>query len=49
MALRAAVLAPLTVWSYGRVGVSLETTLVSYVFVLFAMMLTLDLRHFRVK
>ncbi len=49
MALRAGVLVALTVWGYGRESVSLNALLVSYVFVLIALLLSLELRHLRVK
>lgn len=49
MALRAAVLGALAVWGWGRRGVSFEALLLSYVFALLAMLLTLEFRHLRLK
>lgn len=48
MALRAAVLLGLAVWGYGRDGVGLEALLLSYVFALLALLLTLEFRHLRI-
>lgn len=49
MFLRAAVLAGLAVWGYGRQGTALETLLISYVFALLALLLTLEFRHLRIS
>jgi hypothetical protein len=49
MALRAAVLALLAIGGYRRESLSFETLLVSYVFALLALLLTLELRHLRIK
>lgn len=49
MVLRAGVLAALAAWGYGRASVSFETLLLSYVFALLALLLTLELRHFRIR
>lgn len=49
MALRAAVLGAVAVWGYGRESVTFETLLLSYVFALLALMLTLEMRHLRIK
>lgn len=48
MFLRAAVLGALAVWGYGRTGVSFEPLLLSYVFALLALLLTLEIRHLRI-
>ncbi len=48
MALRAAVLGLLAAWGYGRETWSLEALLLSYVFALLALLLTLELRHLRI-
>jgi hypothetical protein len=47
MALRAAVLAGLAVWGLKRAGSSMEALLLSYVFVLLATLLTLEIRYMR--
>lgn len=49
MALRAAVLGALTVWGYRKSFVSLDALLISYVFALIGLLLTLEFRHLRVK
>lgn len=49
MALRAAVLGALAVWGYRRETVSLDALLISYVFALLALLLSLEFRHLRVK
>jgi hypothetical protein len=49
MALRAAVLGGLAWWAYGRETVALEALLMSYAFGLIGLLLTLELRHLRVK
>lgn len=49
MALRAGVLAVLAAWGYRRETVSLDALLVSYVFALLALLLSLEFRHLRVK
>jgi hypothetical protein len=48
MALRAAVLAALTVWGVRR-GASMEALLLSYVFALILILLTLEMKHLRLK
>jgi len=49
MVLRAGVLAALAVWGYGRESVSFEGLLLSYVFALLALLLTLEMRYLRIK
>ena len=49
MALRAAVLGMLAVWGYERPGSSLEALLLSYVFGLLTLLLTLEMRHLRIR
>lgn len=49
MVLRATVLALLAFWGYRRESLSFEALLLSYVFALLALMLTLELRHLRIK
>ncbi len=49
MALRAATLAGLAVWGYGRESTSLNALLVSYAIVLIALLLTLESRHLKLK
>lgn len=49
MALRAGVLAALVVFGYGRKSVTLESLLLSYVFVLLALLMTLEMRHLKIK
>lgn len=49
MALRAAVLLVLAAWAYERPGTSLEAVLLSYVFVLLALLLTLEMRHLKIR
>ena len=49
MALRVAVLGALAVWGYRRETVSLDALLISYVFALLALLLSLEFRHLRVK
>jgi hypothetical protein len=49
MALRAAVLLALAFWAYARPGTSLHAVLLSYVFALLALMLTLEMRHFKIQ
>jgi len=49
MALRAAVLAVLVVWGSRRLDVSIESLLVSYVFALMTMLLTLEFRYLRLR
>lgn len=48
-ALRAAVLAALVIWGWKRQGVSMEPLLLSYVFTLLAMLLTLEFRYLRLR
>ena len=48
MALRAATLAALTVWGV-RSGASMEALLLSYVFALILILLTLEMKHLRLK
>lgn len=47
MALRAGVLTGLALWGWKRTGVSMDALLLSYVFGLLAMLLTLEFRHLR--
>lgn len=49
MVLRAFVLAALAVWGWRRESFSFEGLLLSYVFALLALLLTLELRHLRIK
>lgn len=49
MILRAGVLAALAVWGHGREAVSFEGLLLSYVFALLALLMTLEMRHLRIK
>lgn len=49
MALRAFALAGLAFWGYGRESVQFEALLLSYVFALLALLLTLEMRHFKIK
>jgi hypothetical protein len=49
MALRASALGALAVWGYGKKILSFEALLLSYVFALLVLLLTLELRHFRIK
>jgi len=49
MAVRAAVLAALAVWAYGKDGLSFEAVLISYVFALMALLLTLEMRHLKIR
>ncbi len=49
MVLRAAVLAALAVWSYRRASVSFEAVLLSYVFALIALLMTLEMRHLKIR
>jgi hypothetical protein len=49
MLLRAVVLLALAVCTYGRPGTSFEAVLLSYVFALLALMLTLEMRHFKIQ
>lgn len=49
MFLRACVLLALAVWAYKRPGTSLEAVLLSYVFALLALLLTLEMRHLKIK
>lgn len=49
MAVRAGALGALTVWGYGREGLSLEALLLSYVFAVLVLLLTLELRHLRIR
>lgn len=48
-ALRALVLAALAAWGWKRAGVSMEALLLSYVFTLLAMLLTLEFRYLRLR
>ncbi|MEK7383895.1 MAG: hypothetical protein AAB262_11515 [Elusimicrobiota bacterium] len=48
-ALRALVLAALAAWGWRRTGVSMEALLLSYVFTLLALLLTLEFRHLRLR
>ncbi|UPT73956.1 MAG: hypothetical protein M0D55_19320 [Elusimicrobiota bacterium] len=49
MVLRAAVLLALGVWAYGMESLSYEVVVITYVFALLALLLTLELRHLRIK
>lgn len=49
MALRAAALVVLAVGAYGRASVSLDVLLVSYAFAVLTLLLTLEMRHIRLK
>lgn len=49
MFLRALVLGALAVWNYRREAVTMEALLLSYVFALLAMLLTLEMRHLRIR
>ena len=49
MALRIFTLLALAVWGYGNESLSLNVLLLSYVFALLVLLLTLELRNFRIK
>jgi hypothetical protein len=49
MALRAVVLAGLLVWGLRHHGSSMEALLLSYVFALLAILLTLEIKHLRLR
>ena len=49
MALRAGALAALLMFGYGRRSVTLETLLLSYVFMLLALLMTLEVRHLKIR
>lgn len=49
MVLRAGVLGILAVWGYERTAVSFEALLLSYVFALLALLLTLEMRHLKIR
>lgn len=49
MALRAGTLVALAVWGYRREGVSLEALLLSYAFAVLTLLLTLEMRHLRLR
>lgn len=49
MALRVAALAGLMAWSWGREGLATDALLVSYVFGLLAMLLTLETRYLKLS
>ena len=49
MALRATTLVVLAAWGYGNEFVSLNALLISYVFALLALLLSLEFRYLRVK
>lgn len=49
MAVRALGLGALFAWGYGREGISLEGLLLSYVFAVLTLLLTLELRHLRIR
>jgi hypothetical protein len=49
MVLRVGLVFALLVWGYGRKTVTLETLLLSYVFGLLALLLTLEMRHFKIR
>lgn len=49
MGLRAAALAALMAWSWRREGVSVEALLLSYVFGVLAMLLTMEMRELKAR
>jgi hypothetical protein len=49
MVMRAGLMFALAAWAYGRAGVSLEALLLSYAFGLIGLLLTLEMRYFRIK
>jgi hypothetical protein len=49
MVLRAGVLGALAVWGYRRASLSFEGLLVTYVFALLALLLTLEMRHLKIR
>jgi hypothetical protein len=49
MVLRAGVLMALAAWGYKRAGLSFEALLLSYVFALLALLLTLEMRHLKIR
>lgn len=49
MVLRAVVLLALAYWAYGKVGLSFEVVMITYVFALLALLMTLEMRHLRIK
>lgn len=49
MFLRALVLGVLTVWNYLAEAVTMEALLLSYVFALLTLLLTLEIRHLRIR
>ena len=49
MGLRFGLVFVLAVWGYGRKSVTLESLLLSYVFALLALLLTLEMRHFKIR
>jgi hypothetical protein len=49
MALRAGALGGLAAWGFGREGVALEGLLLPYVFSVLILLLTLELRHLRIR
>lgn len=49
MVLRAGVVGALAAWGYGRTDLTFEALLLSYVFTLLALLLTLEMRHLRIR
>lgn len=49
MGLRFGLVFVLAVWGYGRETVTMESLLLSYVFALLALLLTLEMRHLRIR
>lgn len=49
MGLRFGLVFVLAVWGYGRKTVTLDSLLLSYVFALLALLLTLEMRHFKIR
>lgn len=49
MAIRAVVLLGLAYWTYGKAGLSYEVVLITYVFALLGLLLTLEMRHLKLK
>ena len=49
MAFRAGALLALGIWAYGQVGLSFEVVMIAYVFALLALLLTLEIRHLKIR
>ncbi len=49
MVFRAGILLVLGIWAYGRDGLSFEVVMISYVFALLALLLTLEMRHLKIR